>query len=81
MTYARFHKIASSTSKAFWPLVYLHVTPEEATYLRSTPSARRNLDRRLVLALAHSLLTADQISNSVDFELDDPQTHLQETPP
>ena len=80
MTYSRFHKIAQSTSKAFWPLVYLHVTPEEAAYLRSTPSARRNLDRRLVLALAHSLLTPDQISNAVDLELEDPQTNLPENP-
>ena len=59
MTYFRFLKIARATSAVFWPLVYQNVTPEEADYLRLTPVTRRNLDRRLFLALANTLLSPD----------------------
>ena len=81
MTYLRFLKIARATSSAFWPLVYQNVTSEEADYLRLTPAARRNLDRRLFLALAHTLLSPDQISNAHDLELEDIQTDLPENLP
>lgn len=76
MTPHRFLKIAKATAATFWPLVYAHVTENEATYLRSTPSTRRNLNRRLVLALAHSLLTQEQISNMNGVEIEDNQTDL-----
>ena len=76
MTPHRFLKIARATAAAFWPLVYHHVTENEATYLRNTPSTRRNLDRRLVLALAHSLLTPEHISNMNGVDIEDNQTDL-----
>lgn len=76
MTYPRFLKIARQTASTFWPLVYECVTQEEATYLRQSPAARRNLDRRLFLALAHTLLTDDQISKASDLGLEDPQTNI-----
>lgn len=77
MTYSRFLKIARETSKTFWPLVYEHVTPEEATYLRKTPIVRRNLDRRLFMALAQTLLSADQLGKTDSIVLEDEQSYIE----
>jgi len=81
MTITRFKKIATATSSAFWPAAYQHLTPEEVTYLRKTPAARRNLDRRLISALAKTLLTPDQINDLKDIDLEPDQTYLGDTQP
>jgi len=73
MTIARFQKIAQLTSIVFWPAVYQHVSPEEGNYLRQTPAARRNLDARLVRALAETLLSPDQINQLKNIDIADLQ--------
>ena len=73
MTTTRFQKIAQLTATVFWPSVYKHVSPQEATYLRQTPAARRNLDARLVRALAETLLSPDQINQLKNTEIHDLQ--------
>lgn len=77
MTYSRFLKIARATGQVFWPLVYAHVTPEEATYLRKSPMVRRNLDRRLFMALAHTLLSAEQLGKTDGITLEDEQSDIE----
>lgn len=76
MTRPTFTKIAQMTSSYFWPLVYSRCTDEEVTYLKHTPVARRNLDRRLFMALAETLLSPDQIQAVRGLELEDPQTDI-----
>lgn len=80
MTRPQFMKIAKATTEFFWPLVYQNVSQEEATYLRKTPVARRNLDRRLFMALAHTLLSPDQLQAVANLDLEDPQTSLDSGP-
>jgi len=81
MTTKRFQKIAQLTATVFWPSVYQHVTPDEATYLRNSPAAHRNLHARLVRALAESLLSPDQINRLKNVEIEDLQPNLPEDSP
>jgi len=76
MTHARFLKIAKETTESFWVYTFDYLTPEEASYIRSTPTAYRNLERRIVYALAQSLLTTDQISLLEGLVLEEPQSEL-----
>lgn len=76
MTQARFLKIAKETTESFWVYAYDYLTLEEANFIRSTPTAHRNLERRIVYALAQSLLTTDQISLLEGLVLEDPQSAL-----
>lgn len=62
MTMHRFHVIAHATANHFWPLVFMHLSPEEVTYIKKTPAARRKLESSVALALAQTLLTAGQLS-------------------
>lgn len=62
MTMHRFHLIAHATANHFWPLVFMHLSPEEVNYIKKTPAARRKLESNIALALAQTLLTAGQLS-------------------
>lgn len=77
MTTHRFRSIAQNTAQSFWHNVYAFLSPEEKTYLRATPAARRNLDKRLLRALAETLLSPDQLSKFYDLELEDPQADIE----
>lgn len=81
MTLERFTKIARKTTAKFWFFTFDYLTPEEANYIRETPTAHRNLERRIVYALAQSLLTPDQICLLKDLVLENPQSNLSETDP
>ena len=76
MTHLRFQKIARETTAKFWLYTYKYLTPEEANYIRETPTAHRNLERRIVYALAQSLLTTDQISLLEGLVLEHPESDL-----
>ena len=76
MTHARFVKIATKTTAQFWLYTYKYLTPEEANYIQSTPTAHRNLERRIIYALAQSLLTTEQISLLERLLLEHPQSDL-----
>ena len=76
MTIARFQKIAQLTSIVFWPAVYQHVSTEEATYLRNSPAAQRNLKARLVRSLAETLLSPDQLIRLKNIDIVDLQPDL-----
>jgi len=71
-----FMKIARATILFFLPTTYQHLTPEQAHYLRNTPVAQRNLERRIFLALAHTFLSPEQIQSIDGLELEDPQTDI-----
>lgn len=77
MTKLNFLKVARTTQAAFWPAVYEYLSPEQTAYLRSSPAARRNLDARLLRALAETLLTPEQLQTLTEAETEDLQDHLQ----
>ena len=81
MTKTRFLKIARTTAETFWPAVYKYLSPEEATYLRTSPAARRNLDARLIRALAETLLTPEQLQTLTEAETEDLQEAFPKTNP
>lgn len=76
MTVAQFKSVTAVTALTFWQQVYKHLSPDEIRYLDSTPIARRNLDKRIIRALAETLLSPDQITRSFDLELQDPQDNI-----
>jgi hypothetical protein len=81
MNKAPFMKIARATTLFFLPQTYQHLTPEQAHYLRNTPVAQRNLERRLFMALAHTFLSPEQLQSIKGLELEDPQTDITSGPP
>jgi len=75
MTIPRYQRICKETVATFWPAVFRFLEPAEQNYLRNTPAARRNLDKRIQLALAETLLSPDQISRYLDPTIEG-QDHL-----
>jgi len=80
MNKAPFMKIARATTLFFLPQAYEHLTPEQAHYLRNTPVAQRNLERRIFMALAHTFLSPDQLQSIEGLQLEDPQTDITSGP-
>lgn len=74
MTPHRFTAILLPTIKVFWQHSFKHLTANEITYIRKTPAVRHALETRLLLALAHTFLTPDQISRFKNTEIQDLQT-------
>lgn len=68
MSKRRFLTIIRAVNKVLWPALYKHLTPEQQHYLRHTPAARRNLDRRMILAIANTVLSPQQIATLDDIE-------------
>lgn len=81
MTIHRFSKVLRPTIKVFWTQAFLQLSPQERHYLQKTPTVRRNLDRRLLLALAETLLTPEQITRFKDTEIEQLQTELKDLSP
>ena len=78
MTMHRFHKVAQLTAQSFWTLAFAYMLPEEETYIRTTPHARRNLERRLIRALADTLLEPKQIAELEDLTIQDSQLAIED---
>lgn len=78
MTKRKFTSIARQTLDAFWPACSHHLTPEQNHYLKSSPAVRRNLQARIVYALAQTLLTPKQVADLNFPHPSEPQLRFEE---
>lgn len=72
MTLTRYIKIAKATWGYFESFSKNILSIDEQKYLATHQPAARNLQRRIVNALAHTLLAPDQISQLEGMQMEDP---------
>lgn len=73
MTLKAFQTMATRLTLEIPRLSRHHLTPEQHNYITTSPSVRRNMEKRITLAIAQTFLTPEQIEMLNLTEETDPQ--------